>query len=112
MGTERTRTVSAYRGPVLPPPEMIDELCMRSKPLVSNTVILHPSASLVYGIGNPNFFTTSYTRVVYTNGFTPSYFRIPYWIDSDEKNHDTTTTPLILISEKQKDIEGQSAQRA
>eukprot|EP01036_Dinobryon_divergens_P029776 gene29776-38921_t len=103
---ERTRTVSAYRGPVLPPPEMIDELRMRSKPLVSNTVILHPSVAILCEQGNPNFVSTAYTRVVYTNGFTPSYFRVPRYFDSVDMNKDNATM------EKESGTEDQSTQKA
>jgi hypothetical protein len=85
---------------------MIEELRMRSKPLVSNTVILHPSAAILCEQGNPNFVSTAYTRVVYTNGFTPSYFRISRHFDSVDVNNDNTTV------EKENDAEDQTAQRA
>ncbi len=100
VGTERTRTVSAYRGPVLPPPELVEELRMRSKPMVSNSLILHPEAALLYGTYNPNFISTGYTRVVYTNGFTPSYFRIPRYYDSDENlESSSNNTTVVTASE-------------
>ena len=97
--------MSAYRGPVLPPPELVEELRMRSKPMVSNSLILHPEAALLYGTFNPNFVSTGYTRVVYTNGFTPSYFRIPRYYDSDENlesssNSITYSTSISTTDEK------------
>jgi len=84
---------------VLPPLELIEELRMRSKPMVSNSIILHPDAALYYGSCNPNFVSTGYTRVVYSNGFTPSYFRIPRYYESDDNHESSNRTTSVSASE-------------
>jgi len=90
---ERTRTVSAYRGPILPPADKLDDLRLRSQPALPNFLILSKDAVNLYG-DDPNFFTVGYTRVVYTNGFSPSYFRIPRHInvefeEDNQNNYDS-----------------------
>lgn len=68
----------------MPPSDKIDELRMRSLPALPNFLILSREAQALFR-GDPNYFTTEYTRVVYAKGYSPTYFIIPRYYGTKEE---------------------------